>query len=105
VNAAMTVVGMVAGTMLTSRKTEAETRVNAFFAALDKPIAISEVPPSGKSGALPVIGASTFGVGILLTAAGLLSNVLTARIIDSAFGVFLLAIGVLFLRNHRKSQS
>ncbi|MEN6600861.1 MAG: sodium/solute symporter [Bryobacteraceae bacterium] len=105
VNAAMTVVGMVAGTMLTSRKAEAETRVNEFFVALDRPVAASEVPPSGKSGALPVIGASTFGVGILLTAAGLLSNVLTARVIDSAFGVFLLAIGVLFLRNHRKSQS
>jgi SSS family transporter len=104
-NAAMTVVGMIAGTMLTSRNAEAEARVNEFFAALDKPVAANEVPPSGKSGALPVIGASTFGVGILLTAAGLLSNAFIARVIDSAFGVFLLAIGVLFLRNHRKSQS
>lgn len=103
-NAAMTVVGMIAGTLLSSRKAEAEMRVNEFFVALDRPVAPSEVPPSGKSGALPVIGSSTLGVGVLLAAAGLLSNALTARIIDLTLGAILITLGVIFMRQHRKAQ-
>jgi SSS family transporter len=103
-NAAMTVIGMIAGTLLSSRKAEAETRVNDFFVALDRPVAPSEVPPSGKSGALPIIGSSTLGVGVLLAAAGLLSNALTARIIDLTLGAILITLGVIFMRRHRKTQ-
>jgi hypothetical protein len=96
---------MIAGTMLSSRTAEAETRVNDFFTALDRPVAASEVPPSHSGGALPVIGASTLGVGALLAAAGLLSNAFTARAIDLSIGAFLMLLGVLFLRRHKGVSS
>ncbi len=105
VNAAMTVLGMIAGTLLSSRTAEAETRVAEFFTALDRPVVASEVPPSGTSGALPVIGASTLGVGALLAVAGLLSNTFTARAIDLSIGAFLMLLGVLFIRRHKRVSS
>jgi len=105
VNALMTVAGMIAGTLFFTRKASAETRVDEFFAALDRPVADNEVPPSGSSGALPVIGASTLGVGVLLAAAGLLSRGLTARTIDLSIGGILITLGAMFLRRHRTAQS
>jgi solute:Na+ symporter, SSS family len=105
VNAAMTAIGMVVGTMLAARRAEVDSRVAEFFAALDKPVAASEVPSSGMSGALPVIGASTLGVGGLLAAAGLLSNAFTARVIDLALGAFLMMLGFVFIRQHKRARS
>ncbi len=104
-NALMTTLGMIVGTLLTTRKADADQQVAEFFAALDRPVAPSEVPPSGASGALPVIGASTLGVGVLLAAAGLLSQSLTARTIDLALGAILILLGVVFVRQHKKIQS
>jgi hypothetical protein len=101
VNTAATVLGMVLGSLSAPR----DPAVDQFFEALDRPVRKEEVPPSGTSGALPVIGASTVGVGVLLIVAGLFSGSNTARLMDLSIGAALLAGGYLFLRSYRRTQA
>jgi Na+/proline symporter len=97
-NAAATMVGMVAGTLLSHRTPEEETRVAKFFDAIDTPIRSDEVPGKGGNPSAPVLGISTIAVGLLLALAGIFSGSATARIIDISIGAVLIGIGFLFRR-------
>ena len=101
VNTAATVLGMVLGSL----SAPPDPAVDQFFEALDRPVRKEEVPPSGTSGALPVIASSTAGVGILLIVAGLFSGSNTARLMDLSIGAVLLAGGYLFFRGYRRRQA
>jgi solute:Na+ symporter, SSS family len=101
VNTAATVLGMIVGSLTAPP----DPGVDKFFEALDQPVRKEEVPPSGTSSALPVIGASTAGVGVLLVVAGLFSGSATARWMDLGIGAILLAGGALFFRGGRKQQA
>ncbi|HWQ52947.1 MAG TPA: hypothetical protein VN442_04630 [Bryobacteraceae bacterium] len=97
-NAAMTVLGMVLGTLLVRRGEVENGRVVEFFKAIDTPIRSEEVPARKGDSAAPILGLSTISVGVLLGVAGAFSGSATARLIDFAVASVLIAIGVVFRR-------
>jgi hypothetical protein len=97
-NAAATLLGLALGTMIGPRDDAEARRATAFFAQLDRPIAPGEVPPATTNSAMPVLGLSTIGVGLLLAVAGLLAGSTAALLSDLTIGGALIAMG-LFLRH------
>jgi SSS family transporter len=97
-NVALTMLGMVAGTLLTSSRGAEPEAVRVFFRGLDKPVAASEGRSNMNAGTNSVIGISTLGVGALLLVAGLLSGSPAAAVIDICCAALLGLLGVLFLR-------
>ncbi len=83
-NAAATVLGLVIGTVLGPRDDGEARRAAEFFAQLDRPIGPGEVPRAATSAAMPVLGLSTIGVGVLLAVAGLLAGSTAALFSDLA---------------------
>ncbi|MEO6982613.1 MAG: hypothetical protein ABI072_05805, partial [Edaphobacter sp.] len=104
-NTAATLLGMIMGTRLFPRTPAEDERVDQFFAAIDTPVQMSEVPLKAGNPAGPVLAFSTFGVGLLIAVAGLISGSNLARIIDSLVGLILIGIGVLFYRKSRKASA
>lgn len=110
-NTALTVVGMAAGTWLTSgaqRANDAEQRirVDQFFDELNRPVADGEVAPQAASGgANRAIAISTIAVGCLLGVAGVASGDASARAIDLTIGLLLCAVGILFVRKSRQPRN
>jgi solute:Na+ symporter, SSS family len=87
-NTAATMAGMAAGSLLYPRP-----QVDAFFAALDQPIRDDEVPAKRGNPAAQVLGISTIAVGLLLCAAGAISESPIAIKIDVSIGLVLIAAG------------
>lgn len=98
-NAAMTVLGMVLGSVLSRPAAGEQERVRAFFEALDRPIGSAEVPACRGDQSAPVLGISTISVGVLLAVAGALSGSATARIIDFVAASILVVVGIRFRRH------
>lgn len=92
-NIALTITGMWVGSAISTEPAPAE-----FFREMDRPIAPNEMPAEKGNPAAPVLGASTFAVGLLLALAGALSGSRTAQIMDFSTAAVLLAIGFLFRR-------
>ncbi|MPZ19054.1 MAG: hypothetical protein GEV06_14240 [Luteitalea sp.] len=105
VNAAVTVIGLVIGTMLGPRDNAESERAAAFFDALDRPIAAHEVPGATSNTAMPILGRSTMAVGMLLVLAGLLARSQAARLSDLAIGVLLVAFGAMLHRRGRRTAT
>jgi Na+/proline symporter len=104
-NAGATILGMIAGTLLSKRAPEDEARVTQFFKAIDTPIGAEEVPGRRGNPSAPVLGLSTISVGVLLGAAGILSGSAVAQIIDGAAGVGLVLVGLAFRRSASRELS
>jgi SSS family solute:Na+ symporter len=104
-NAGMTVLGIALGTALSRRTPEERQRVEKFFAAIDTPIAPSEVPGAAGNQSAPVLGLSTIVVGLLLAAAAVFSGSATARIIDISVSLVLILIGILFRRRGARDNA
>jgi SSS family transporter len=96
-NIAVTILGMLAGTLLVPRRAIATD----FFANMDRPIGANEAPAAGVNPAAGVLGLSTVSVGALLGLAGLLSGSVLARNIDLATGGVFVLIGVFLYRSVR----
>jgi Na+/proline symporter len=99
VNAAVTILGMLFGTLLSRRSAEESKRVEHFFAAVDTPIDAAEVPPRRGNPSAPVLAVSTISVSVLIGAAGIISGSSAARWIDGSVAVLLLATGLWFRRS------
>jgi SSS family transporter len=96
-NLLMTVLGMVAGTYAARRSAAESARVDAFFDAIDTPIADHEAPAKQGNPSAGVLGVSTIAVGLLLMTAGAISGSATALAVDLSIGAILVGAG-LFLR-------
>ncbi len=101
-NIAATIIGMAFATRLFLRKPAESKKVDEFFLTLDKPVHASEIATKAGNPAGPVLAMSTFGVGLLIAVAGLISRSTAARIIDPLVGLALIGIGVLFHVTSRK---
>ena len=97
-NAAATIAGMVAGTLLSRRTPEDNVRIKGFFAAIDTPIQAGEAPAGRGNPSAPALCFSTISVGVLLGAAGMFSGSTTARAIDGSVGLGLVLVGLAFRR-------
>jgi solute:Na+ symporter, SSS family len=98
-NIGMTVLGMIAGTLLAPSSPAHDAQTAQFFANLDRPISPEEAPAIGANPAAGVLGLSTLSVGVLLAVAGLLSGSDLARNIDLAAGGLLVLIGIFLYRS------
>jgi solute:Na+ symporter, SSS family len=104
-NTAMTLLGMALGSRFFRIPADEQLRTKAFFAAMqhsrvDSPVtAASRENPAG-----PVLGAATLGMGALIVIAGWIAHSNTARTVDSAVGIILVAIGLLFLKKTKKQM-
>jgi solute:Na+ symporter, SSS family len=103
-NTAMTIAGMIAGSLLFRRTPEESARVDRFFAGMDTPVQASEIPQRGANPAGPALAMSTLGVGVLIAAAGLISGSALARKIDLAVGALFVASGWFFRSRVRKMK-
>jgi SSS family solute:Na+ symporter len=103
-NAAATILGLVIGTVLGKRDEAEAARAAGFFAQLDRPIGPGEVPPPATTNsALPVLGLSTIGVGVLLAVAGLLAGSTAALLSDLTIGGALMALGAILHHRGRRA--
>ncbi|MEN6532510.1 MAG: hypothetical protein ABFD89_02545 [Bryobacteraceae bacterium] len=101
-NTVVTVLGMIAGTRLSSPTPEDKTRIKDFFALLDKPVQPEEMTgPKGNPSA-PALRLSTYSVAGLLILAGILSGSTIARTIDVGVGAVLIVVAVLFYRKESR---
>ncbi|MCZ2080218.1 MAG: hypothetical protein LC130_35065 [Bryobacterales bacterium] len=103
-NTAATILGMIAGTVLSRAGAGPEPKTQQFFRELDRPIAPEEVPARSGNPAASVLGLSTASVGALLFLAGAVSGSTTARVIDFTVGAVLIVIGVFFRRRAGQSS-
>lgn len=97
-NTAMTLVGMVLGSLLFPTPAAEQQRTQAFFAAMQHSHSSSRANVSRGNPAGPALAAATLGMGVLIVLAGLISNSVTARNVDSAVGITLIVIGFLLRR-------
>lgn len=107
-NTAMTLLGMVFGSRFFRTPQDEQKRTQAFFAA-------KQLSPSGtcanvsrRNPAGPALAAATLGMGALIVVAGLLSDSVMARSVDSAVGITLIVIGLQLRRranSHRLADS
>ena len=104
-NTTMTLLGMVLGSRFSRTPAKERQRAQGFFAEMQHsfistPAKIPRANPAG-----PALAAATLGMGALITIAGLISNSYTARNVDCAVGVALIAIGLLLRRSANKAQA
>jgi SSS family transporter len=97
-NVALTLIGMMAGTLLTSTAGAEPEAVRIFFREIDKPVTAAETRSTMGTGTNSVIGISTLGVAALLFLAGLLSGARFAAVIDICCAALLGLLGFLLLR-------
>jgi Na+/proline symporter len=96
-NMAGTALGMCLGTMIWPASAEEQARSKAFIARMGRAVRQDEVPVNpGTADSSKIVGFATLIVGFLLVAAGALSGMRTAQIIDFTCGG-LLAVGGLGL--------
>lgn len=98
-NAATTLIGMIAGSLLFPAVDQDEIQRTEFFEALERPITIAESASGEQQSTSLVLALSTASVGIMIAVAGVISADPRARAIDGMVGVLFCAIGaVLWFR-------
>jgi SSS family solute:Na+ symporter len=103
-NTAMTLLGMALGSRFSHTPAEQQRRIQTFFAGMRHPLSgnRANVPKGNPAG--PALATATLGMGALIVIAGLLSGSITARSVDSAVGIILMAIGLLQYRQAKKRK-
>ena len=94
INTSVTILGLYIGSKIWSAVGAEKERTKRFFAALEKPVLPGELRENkAVSHPATIIGFTTCAVALLLIAAGAISGVRSARLIDFACGGILLVIG------------
>jgi SSS family transporter len=97
-NTAMTLLGMALGSRFSRTPADEQRRTKAFFAAMQHSRVSSPAAALRANPAAPALAAATLTMGALIVIAGLISHSNTARTVDSAVGIILVAIGLLLQR-------
>lgn len=102
-NTAASIVGMIAGTLLSRPNEEEKARIRRFFETLDEPIRQDEAPADRWNPSRPLLGVSTLALGALIAGAGLFSRSDRARWLDLLIGLILVLLGI-WLHRRGKDQ-
>lgn len=92
-NTLMTLLGMVLGSRLSRTPADEQERTRKFFAGMDRAPSATFAKGPQQNPAGPALAVATLGMGALIVLAGLVSGSATARSVDSAVGIILIAIG------------
>jgi hypothetical protein len=95
---------MALGSRFSRTPAEEQQRRQGFFAEMQHPLVCTPVktPPANPAG--PALAAAALGMGALIVIAGLLSESVTARNVDTAVGITLIGVGLLLRRRTKKHK-